>query len=97
MIFVNCKLNVGFGVTYVDADGNIDTINFDIISNRDDKQDGYSSLRGFRILRCQDFFKKIDTKNYKIWADCGKHFRCSTITGYLFKELKMENILGKYF
>lgn len=74
----------------------IETINFDIISNSNDKQDALSTLRGFRILRSQEFFKKIDTKDYKIWADCGKHFRNCIVMGYLFKELKMEKIHGKF-
>jgi hypothetical protein len=53
-----------------------------------------AAVRGFRILRSQEFFKQIDAKNYKIWADCGKHFRNLTLTGYLFKELVKERILG---
>ena len=45
-----------------------------------------------------DFFKQIESlykdKNYIIWADCGKHFRNKDICGYLFKELREENIHG---
>ena len=49
-------------------------------------------------MRQQEFFKKIDTKSYNVWTDCGKHFRNSEFLGYLFKELSECNrINGKYF
>ncbi len=87
---------LGFGITYVNSANEIETVNFDIIANKDDKQDALAAVRGFRILRAQQFFKSIDTKNYKVWADCGKHFRNGTLTGYFFKELKKEKILGLF-
>ncbi len=85
---------LGLGVTHVNSADEIETINFDVIANKDDKQDGPAAVRGFQILRSQEFFKQIDTKYYKILADCGKHFRNSTITDYLFKELVKESILS---
>jgi len=88
---------LGFGVTHVNSADEIETINFDVIANKDDKQDAMAAVRGFRILRSQEFFKRIDSKNYKIWADCGKHFRNLTLTGYFFKELSKEGILGSCF
>jgi hypothetical protein len=56
--------------------------------------DGNAAVRGFRILRQQEFFKKIDKLNYTVWCDTGKHFRNYEIAGYLFEELKQENIHG---
>ena len=50
-------------------------------------QDASAAVRGFRILRSQEFFKKIDKKNYTIWADCGKHYRNNELVGYLLLEL----------
>ena len=69
-------------------------MSFNIISNNDDKQDANAAVRGFRIFRAQEFFKRIEKNNFIIWADCGKHFRNSTFIGYLFKELKAEGIYG---
>ena len=56
--------------------------------------DGNAAVRGFRILREQQFFKIVDQFNYIIWCDTGKHFRNYKIAGYLFEELKQENIHG---
>ena len=44
-------------------------------------------MRGFRILRRQEFFIKIDKKDYVVWADCGPHFRTQKFIGYLLLEL----------
>ena len=44
-------------------------------------------MRGFRILRGQEFFIKIDKKDYVVWADCGPHFRTQKFIGYLLLEL----------
>jgi hypothetical protein len=62
------------------------TIHFDIISS-DLIQDAAAAVRGFRILREQEFFIPLDRKKYIVWADCGKHFRNSTFVGYLLSEL----------
>ena len=58
-------------------------------------QDAESAVRAFRVLRNQDFFKKIEKKEYIIWADCGKHFRNKLFVGYLFNTLKFDEIKGK--
>ena len=85
---------LGFGIYYVDeAENTIKRINFDIISS-DMSSDGNATVRGFRILRQQEFFKKIDQLNYTVWCDTGKHFKNTEIAGYLFEELKHENMHG---
>ena len=53
------------------------------------------TVRAFRFLREQDFFKEIDQFNYIIWADVGNHFRNLVFIGYLLKELGKEGISGK--
>jgi hypothetical protein len=58
------------------------------------EQGGNAAVRGFRILRMQVFFKKIDQKDYIVWADCGPHFRCETFIGYLLLELAEDKIRG---
>ena len=58
----------------------------------DFKQDAFSAVRAFRLLRKQDFFKAIDKKNYIVWSDCGKHFRCSEFISYLMEELAGSEI-----
>ena len=54
-------------------------------------------MRGFRILRGQEFFIKIDKKDYVVWADCGPHFRTQKFIGYLLLELASLEIKGKKF
>jgi hypothetical protein len=80
-------------VSFVE-DGNVQKFFFDVISNDDDKTDASAAIRGFRLLRKQDFFKSIDKRNYVIWMDCGKHFRNYQMAGYLFLELKNLGIKG---
>ena len=71
-------------------------INFDLISE-DIDQSGSAAVRGFRMLREQDFFKEIDNKkSYIVWADCGPHFRCSEFLGYLLLDLANAQIQGNY-
>jgi hypothetical protein len=53
-------------------------------------------VRGFRLLRSQQFFKDIDKDKYIVWTDCGKSFRNKEIMGYLMIELSRENIHGKF-
>jgi hypothetical protein len=79
---------LGFGITYLE-DETVKTINFDMISKcYKGSQDARSVVRAFRILRNQEFFKKIEQGEYVVWADCGKHFRNSLFIGYLFKEMR---------
>ena len=76
-------------------------INFDIISS-DTSQDARAAVRGFRILREQQFFRDVEDhvfiqgeeKHYFVWADCGTHFRNKWIIGYLLTELAELNING---
>ena len=49
-----------------------------------------------RLLREQDFFKKLDKKKYIVWTDTGPHFRCSEFLYYLFNELALEKIEVNY-
>jgi len=87
---------LGFGITFVDNENNIQTVNFDLISKcYKGSQDAQSAVRAFRILREQDFFKKIDKTEYVVWCDCGKHFRNGLFVGYLFRELRQYGIRGK--
>ena len=58
----------------------------------DFNQDAFSVVRAFRLLRNQDFFKVIDQKNFIIWSDCGKHFRCAEFISFLMKELSQSQI-----
>ena len=74
----------GFGL-YHEENGNIKKINFNLIG--DFSQDAFSVIRAFRMMRNQEFFRRIDKKKYFIWCDCGKHFRCSEMMHYLMKEL----------
>jgi hypothetical protein len=69
-------------------------INFNIISS-DILQDAYSAVRGFRLLREQQFFKDIERKEFIIWSDVGKHFRNNELMAYLMLELANEKIHGK--
>ena len=72
----------GFVIYFLDSNNKIKSINFDIISS-ELSQYASAAVRRFRISRSQEFFKKIDKKNYTIWADCGKHFRNNELIGYL--------------
>ncbi len=57
-------------------------------------QGGSDAVRGFRILRNQEFFKKIDQKDYIVWADCGPHFWTQKFIGFLLIELASIGIRG---
>ena len=94
---------MGFGIYFFESEnmpdgvvgpqvGYVDCIRVDIFSDCLE-QDANSVLRAFRFLRTQDFFKKIEKKKYKLWTDCGGHFRNKTLAHYFFKELKNENIM----
>lgn len=60
-------------------------------------QNAEATIRGFRLLREQEFFKKITRgiNTYIIWADCGKHFKCNQVVSYFMEELALEKIHGK--
>ena len=62
-----------------------------------EKQDSNTTIKCFKLLREQQFFKEIDKKDYIIWTDCGNHFRSSMVIDYFLRELKEENISGKIF
>lgn len=73
----------------------IECINFNVISC-DKKQTGFAAIRGFRFLRTQEFFERLQyIKEFIVWLDCGKHFRNKMLIGYLFKELASEKIHGE--
>ncbi|CAF0854416.1 unnamed protein product [Brachionus calyciflorus] len=84
---------LGFGIYFLNGLNQIELINFDIISS-DLCEDARAVVRGFWLLREQDFFKDIEKKNYVIWMDCGKHFRNCEVVGYLLKELAEDKIQG---
>jgi hypothetical protein len=75
-------------------DNEIQVINFDVISPNL-SETSFSTVRRFRFLREQAFFKEIEKPNYIVWADCGKHFRNKLFIGYLFNELSKQKINGK--
>ena len=77
---------LGFGVYYV-QNNQIKVINFDIISDCLE-EDAHATIRGFRILIEQPFFKQISKyrKDYIIWLDTGKHFRNQFVLGYLLGQ-----------
>ena len=52
------------------------------------------TVKGFRFLREQEFFKRIEEIDYIIWTDVGNHFRNLAFIGYLMKELGREGISG---
>jgi hypothetical protein len=84
----------GFGIYYVE-NNEIKEINFNLISSNLE-QDSLAAVRGFKILRNQEFFKKIETNDYIVWTDCGSSFRNQIFLGYLLLELKLYNIKGFY-
>ncbi|CAF1020612.1 unnamed protein product [Brachionus calyciflorus] len=84
---------LGLGIYYVNANNEIDCINFDIISS-DLTEDARAVVRGFRLLRQQKFFKNIEKNSYIVWMDCGKHFRNFEVIGYLLKDLAEQKIDG---
>jgi hypothetical protein len=88
---------LGFGVYYLNDDDEIDTYNFDVITNEDDNQEMASVVRGFRLLRRQSFFRAIEKSKYIVWTDCGKCFRNCEVIGYLMFELAREKIHGKIY
>lgn len=95
-VFEEIVRTVEEGVNVEKAIKTIKTINVDLISS-DLNQTAIAVVRGFRILRTLHFFREteeLNTKNYVVWADCGKHFRNQIFIGYLFNELSKEGING---
>lgn len=88
-------MSKGFGIFFVNQEEKIEEINFDIISS-DLTEDARIVVRGFRLLRSQEFYKQIEKDSLIIWMDCGKHFRNSEVIGYLLKDLSKEKIHGIY-
>jgi hypothetical protein len=60
-------------------------------------QDARAAVRGFRLLRQQDWFKAIEQSDFVVWSDCGKHFRNNELAGYLLLELAKEKKHGIVF
>lgn len=94
------KFLKGFGVYFLDENNEPSCVNFDLVS-ADLTENSDTTVCGFRFLREHPFFKEeIEAKfqgralNFNIWADCGKHFKNQLVLGYLFNELKEENIQG---
>lgn len=79
------------GIYYLDQnDDQIDCINVDIVY--DGSQEAVNVIRCFRFLRQQSFFQEIEKKNYILWSDAGKHFKCAELTYYFLYELAAEKI-----
>ena len=64
-------------------------MNVDVISDIL-KGNALSVIRIIRFLREQDFFKKIDKKNYHFWFDLGTHHRNQEMNFFLLKDLSIE-------
>ena len=58
------------------------------------EQSAESTLRAFKFLRNQDFYKKIekDKKKIHMFSDVGTHFRNKTLTHYFFRDLAEEGL-----
>jgi hypothetical protein len=86
------RVFLGFGVYFLE-NNIIKCVNVDFIADTKTlSTDAYSVVRCFRLLRSENFFKKIDKLKYIIWVDCGPHFRCAEFCQYLFDELLELNI-----
>ena len=95
----SCSL-LGFGVYYVDKIFNtvtkkeekfINAWNFDLLSD-DTSQKAADFIKGFRFLRKNSTFKSIEKKNYIIFTDTSKNFRCQEVCHYYLRELANEGI-----
>jgi hypothetical protein len=84
------KTLLGFGIYHQNSKNETECINFDVVTGWD--QSALTVVELFKVLRKQDFFKKIVIKTYVIWADCGKHFQNKEFLYYLFFELASEGI-----
>ena len=94
-IVIKSNFLIGFGIFFLE-NNQVKSINFDLIW-ADEPHSGKSVVRGFRMLRQQEFFKKIEKNNYIIWSDTGTHFRCNEVVTYLLIELAQLNIKGFFF
>ena len=95
----SCSL-LGFGLYYVDKIFNtvtkkeekyINAWNFDLLSD-DTSQKAADFIKGFRFLRKNSTFKSIEKKNYIIFTDTSKNFRCQEVCQYYLRELANEGI-----
>lgn len=92
--FYNQKFRTlfGLGIYYLNEKTNsIEYISFDVISEL--PHSGESVVRCLRLLRRQQFFKKIDKKSYFFWSDVGTHFKNNQLAHYCFIELAEEAIM----
>jgi hypothetical protein len=74
-----------FGIYYV-KNNEIKENNFNLISSNLE-QESLAAVRGFRLLRNQEIFKKIETNGYNVWTDCGPSFHNQIFLGYLLLKL----------
>ena len=95
----SCSL-LGFGVYFVDKHFNeptkseekfVNVWNFDLLSN-DTSQKAHDFINGFRFLRKNPIFKSLEKKNYIIFSDAAKNFRCQEVCHFYLIELAIENI-----
>ena len=77
--------------------GEIKEKSFNIISEYAQKPTPKEIIRGFRLLREQNFFRKIEKNYYIVWMNCDKNFNSPLVIGYLFRELKDQNIFGTFY
>jgi hypothetical protein len=82
----NTRTQLSFCIIYKE-NNNIKKMFVDLISHLLDTK-CFSSIRGIKFLMKQDFFKRIDKKNYIFWFDCGTHFRCAEMIYFLFSEMQ---------
>ena len=90
-------LLLGIGIYYFNMESQkIEVIRVNLISDMIDP-DGLTTVRLFRFMLIQDFFKKIPKySRYVFWSDCGPHFRCSTCMHYFLKDLTQDGLSSEY-
>jgi hypothetical protein len=89
-------IGVHFVDTHIEKSGRsfkfVNCLNIDVISDYDG-QKASDVIRIFRYVMQLPEFKQVDQKNYVIWADCGRQFRCAEFNYFLFNELAEKNKL----
>ena len=79
---------LGIGIFYLDESENkIKIISVDFVTEL--SSNAICVIACFNLMRKQNFFKKIEKKNYEIWCDCGPHFRNSQIVNYFLREFSI--------
>ncbi len=74
---------------------------FNLLSD-DTSQKAADLIKDFKFLRKNSAFKSIEKKNYKIFSDTSKNFRCNEVYHYYLRELANEgirvsfNFIGEY-